>query len=342
MTQISEIDSLKSFILRGSELVPCKTAFIDARSPGSDQKENFCLIGSGVAENPSQVVHISTPHGFDVGAARQPTGCKNSHHSHDTEEVFVVHRGQWKFTWGEDGGDGEVVLNSGDTISIPMQLFRGFENVGDDNGFLFSVLGHLPNGTSGRVTWAPYVFEEASKHGLVLLHDGRLIDTLAGQSVPDDQPLYEPVSGEELKAFKTLTMEDMAKNVSRHIDLRSHGAGGLTNDSGVREFAVIGGYSHSEGMPAGKISRPHNFQLRRLMLDPGATIGKHSRQEPEVLFVHRGSLKVSTEEGSFTLGAGDLFTCPIDLVRGFTNEGNEAADIIVLRGGDQPSAASFF
>lgn len=199
MTQISNVGSLKSFILRRSEIVPCKTAFIDARTPGSDQKENYCLIGAGVAENTEQVVHISTPHGFDVGAARQPKGCKNSHHSHDTEEVFIVHQGQWKFTWGEDGSDGETVLCSGDTISIPTQMFRGFENVGDDNGFLLSVLGHLPDGTPGRVTWAPYVFEEAKQYGLVLLQDGRLIDTHAGQRIPDDQPLYSPISGEELE-----------------------------------------------------------------------------------------------------------------------------------------------
>jgi quercetin dioxygenase-like cupin family protein len=341
MTPTSNIDKLKPFILRRSEIVPCKTAFIDARSPGSDQKENFCLIGSGVAENPSQVVHINTPHGFDVGAARQPTGCKNSHHSHDTEEVFVVHKGQWKFTWGEDGSDGEVVLHSGDTISIPTQCFRGFENVGDNDGFLFSVLGHLPNGTPGRVTWAPYVFDEAKKHGLVLLQDGRLIDTHAGQSVPDDQPLYQPVCGKELEAFRTLSMEDMVKNVSRFTDLMGQGAGGLTNGNGVYEFAVIGDKTDGDGMPAGKISRPHNFQLRRLLLDSGATIAKHSRQEQEVLFVHRGSLNISTDEGSLTLDAGDLFTCPIGLARCFANEGNETADIIVLRGGDNPKAANY-
>ena len=172
--------------------------------------------------------------------------------------------------------------------------------------------------------------------------DGRLIDTHAGQSVPDNQPQYEPVCGEELKAFKTLTMEDMVKNVSRHIDLRRHATGGLTNDSGVHEFAIIGDKTDGEGMPAGKISRPHNFQLRRLMLDSGATIAKHSRKEQEVLFVHRGSLNISTDEGSLTLGTGDLFTCPIGLTRCFANEGNETADIIVLRGGDNPGAANYY
>jgi quercetin dioxygenase-like cupin family protein len=341
MTLISDTDDLKPFILRRSEIVPCKTAFIDARTPGSDQKENYCLIGAGVAENPEQIVHINTPHGFDVGAARQPKSCKNSHHSHDTDEVFVVHQGQWKFTWGEDGSDGEIVLNSGDTISIPTQLFRGFENVGDDNGFLLSVLGHLPDGTPGHVTWAPYVFEEAKQYGLVLLQDGRLIDTHAGQPIPDDQPLYVPISGEELEAFSRLTLEDMSENVCRDTELVNQNTGGLSNNHGAQEFSVIGGQTDSECMPAGKISRPHNFQLRRLMLDASASIPKHQRQEHEVIFVHRGSLVVTTDSGSFTLGTGDLFTCPIGLPRSFANEGSETADIVVVRGGDNPSAALF-
>ena len=341
MTLISDTHDLKPFILRRNEIVPCKTAFIDARTPGSDQKENYCLIGAGVAENPEQVVHINTPHGFDVGAARQPKGCKNSHHSHDTDEVFVVHQGQWKFTWGEDGSDGETVLNSGDTISIPTQLFRGFENVGDDNGFLLSVLGHLPDGTPGHVTWAPYVFEEAKQYGLVLLQDGRLIDTHAGQPIQDDQPLYVPISGEELVAFSRLTLEDMSENVCRNAEFVTENTGGLSNDHGAQEFSVIGDQTDSECMPAGKISRPHNFQLRRLMLDAGASIPKHQRQEHEVIFVHRGSLVVTTDSGSFTLGTGDLFTCPIGLPRSFANEGSETADIVVVRGGDNPSAALF-
>ena len=56
-------------IVRYGELVPCKTAFIDAHTPGSDQKENFTIIGGGVSESPDQHVHIAIPHGFNIGAA---------------------------------------------------------------------------------------------------------------------------------------------------------------------------------------------------------------------------------------------------------------------------------
>lgn len=34
-------------IVRYGDLIPCKTAFIDAHTPGSDQKENFTIIGGG-------------------------------------------------------------------------------------------------------------------------------------------------------------------------------------------------------------------------------------------------------------------------------------------------------
>ena len=38
-------------IVRRGTLVPCKTAFIDAHTPGSDQKENFTIIGGFVSKS---------------------------------------------------------------------------------------------------------------------------------------------------------------------------------------------------------------------------------------------------------------------------------------------------
>ena len=86
--------------VRYEDLVPCTTAFIDTRTPGSDLKENFTIIGPGVSESPDQHVHIDIPHGFNIGGARQPPHCVNSQHSHDTAEVFIVHSGTWAFRTG--------------------------------------------------------------------------------------------------------------------------------------------------------------------------------------------------------------------------------------------------
>jgi hypothetical protein len=55
---------METRIVRYGDLHPCKTAFIDAHTPGSDQKENFTIIGGGVSESPDQHVHISIPRRF--------------------------------------------------------------------------------------------------------------------------------------------------------------------------------------------------------------------------------------------------------------------------------------
>jgi mannose-6-phosphate isomerase-like protein (cupin superfamily) len=153
-------------IVRYGELMPCRTAFIDAHTPGSDQKENFTIIGGGVSESVDQHVHIAILHGFNIGAAGQPPKCRNSLHSHRTAEVFFVLSGRWRFFWGRWGDAGEVVLQPGDIFNIPTGIFRGFENIGTDYGMIMAILGGDDAG--GGVIWAPQVIDEAASHGLVL------------------------------------------------------------------------------------------------------------------------------------------------------------------------------
>ena len=90
-------------IVRYGELQPCKTAFIDAHTPGSDQKENFTIIGGGVSESADQHVHINEAIGFNIGAAGQPPKCRNSLHSHRTAEVFFVKKAAGGFFLGALG-----------------------------------------------------------------------------------------------------------------------------------------------------------------------------------------------------------------------------------------------
>jgi quercetin dioxygenase-like cupin family protein len=322
-------------IVRYAQMVPCRQAFIDTRTPGSDRKENFCLVGPGVAENPEQYVHIRIPHGFNVGGARQPPGCRNSHHSHDTEEVFVVHAGSWKFTWGVDGGDGEAVLTAGDTISIPVKVFRGFENVGDDDGFLFAVLG---GDDPGRVTWAPYVLESARRYGLVLLQDGRLVDTAAGQSIPEGAQPETPLNEAELAGFRQMTPAEMSRCVLPDRELQFSHSSALAEFEGVTEAPVIGPASPAEGTGPGRMAWEHGFHLRRLRLLPGAVIPAHERREEEVIFVHRGELAVTVGSATRVLQEGDLITAPIGAPRSFGNTRNQPCDLVVVRGGNAPAA----
>lgn len=333
-----DLKKLQRRLVRYDELRPCTNAFIDSRTPGSDRKENFTIIGPGVAENLEQHVHIRIPHGFNIGGARQPPGCTNSQHSHKTSEVFVIHQGGFRFKTGVDGRAGSIDLAPGDVISIPVNAFRGFDTVGSEQSFMFSVLG---GDDPGRVLWAPYVFEQAQYYGLLLLQSGRLIDTRRGDAIPNDDPPMRPTSAEDVAQLKVLDSAGIAACTVRRTSLGQHQYGPFATLQGVREIPVIGPANAAESMPAAPLSWRHGFHLRALHLDVGTTIPMHRRFEEEVLLVHKGQLRVSWSSGHFDLIAGDTFTVPIGLTRAFKNVGDSTVECYVVRGGDLPAAPVF-
>jgi hypothetical protein len=68
------ITELERRTIRRSDWVPCNSAFIDCRTPGSDRKENYAFIGAGVSQNANQYVNLTGGHGFNLGAAGMPIG----------------------------------------------------------------------------------------------------------------------------------------------------------------------------------------------------------------------------------------------------------------------------
>jgi len=320
-------------LVRYDDLVPCYNAFIDTRSPGSEAKENFTIIGPGVSENPQQHVHIAEPHGFNIGGARQPPHCVNSQHSHDTAEVFVVLSGEWSFNIGEKGDDARILLNPGDVISIPTNVFRGFENVGKDSGFLWAVLG---GDDPGRVLWAPYVFQMASDYGLILLENGSLIDTTRGENIPAHVNPMTPTDAAMVARVQQLDAAAIRRCVVLSDEFRTLGDGPFSALEGVEEKAVIGPENGKEGIAAGKMGWPHGFQLRRLTLCPGALIPTHSRAEAEVLFVQQGEAIVQSGDETITMVAGDTLTIPVGRERSLRSA--QGATLFVVHGGDAPQA----
>jgi quercetin dioxygenase-like cupin family protein len=287
--------ALSARLVRYADLKPCFNAFIDCRSPGSEAKENFTIIGPGVSENPAQYVHIAEPHGFNIGGARQPAACVNSQHSHDTAEVFVAHTGHWRFDLGEHGTDAHVELHPGDVISIPTRMFRGFTalTLADDGapGFLWSVLGE---DNPGRVTWAPQVFEMAKDYGLVLLENGSLVDTAAGEQIPDNAKLMPPTSAEQAAALH------------RSIDPESIV---FRNENAETSHvtAIIG--------EAGPLDWDHGFRMERFDIAAGEEIEWDGDDGVDVLFIHKGRVTVSAADGDLSLGAGDTLSMPAGLPR---------------------------
>jgi mannose-6-phosphate isomerase-like protein (cupin superfamily) len=312
--------SLEARIVRYADLAPCRDAFIDTRSPGSDEKENFTIIGPGVAENPNQFVHISEPHGFNIGGARQPPRCMNSQHSHETAEVFYVHTGQWRFMTGENAKDGEVFIGPGDLITIPTRLFRGFENVGDSSGFLWAVLG---GDDPGHVLWAPYVFDMAKEYGLVLLEDGTLIDSAKGERVPQGAKVMQVTTKDQVDSLQKVDSETLERSVVRSGNERQTGL--FSTIDGIFERVLVG---------AEPITWPHGFTVSEITLSSGAGLPSHALNIPDVWFIQRGAVEVSMNGQVARCSDGDTITLPIGSARSLRNFGPDNAVVVQVRGGD--------
>lgn len=326
---------MESRLVRYAELRPCTTAFIDTRTPGSEGKENFTIIGGGVAENPNQFVHIDLPHGFNIGAARQSPGCVNSQHSHETAEVFIVHTGKWRFKTGHDGTDGYIDLAPGDTISLPTNVFRGFENIGEDIGFLFAVLG---GDNPGHVTWAPYVFDRAARYGMRLLASGRLVDTTI-ETLKDGDALMPPTSLAEVAHFDRYDTQALQRCVARDQELVPEGD--LSKIEGISECPVAGVANAAEGMPAAPIGWAHGFQVRALRLGPHSASPPLVRHEEEVFLMHRGIITIEWPNGHLQLSSGDTLTIPRGLARRYVNTTAEQGIAHIVRAGDHPHALNW-
>ncbi len=310
-------------IVRYGELRPCKTAFIDAHTPGSDQKENFTIIGGGVSESPDQHVHIALPHGFNIGAAGQPPHCRNSLHSHRTAEVFFVLKGRWRFFWGRWGQAGEVILEEGDIINIPTGIFRGFENVGVDYGMIMAVLGGDDAG--GGVIWAPQVIEDARAHGLVLGSNGKLYDTKKGQSLPEGTTPMPVLTEAELAAYpEPAPAEVVPGHVARYWDLVA-----LAKDAPAR---VIG----AEGVLR---DRP-GFEIT-LLTRSSATDAPHAHDRPSVLMPMRGHWRVAWDGGEAVLAPGDTMSVPADLPHAALPSMSGEASLYHVVGTDDPAGATW-
>ncbi|MEM8803616.1 MAG: cupin domain-containing protein [Pseudomonadota bacterium] len=310
---------MESRIVRYGDLIPCKTAFIDAHTPGSDLKENFTIIGGGVSESPDQHVHIRDTPGFNIGAAGQPPKCRNSLHDHNTAEVFFVLKGRWRFFWGRWGDAGEVTLEEGDIFNIPTGIFRGFENIGTDYGMIMAILGGDDAG--GGVNWAPQVIEEAVSHGLVLGENGKLYDTKKGEALPSDVSPMQIMSDEELAKRGEPTTADVVPNyVARYLDLVA-----LADKQPAK---VIG--------PDAKLRDRPGFEVDFITRGSLAE-APYSVNAPEVLMPLRGYWRIEWDGGAATLNPGDTCLVPEGMARSLRPNVAGEASMYRVRRTDDPA-----
>jgi len=327
-------------ILR-TEWVPCKAAFIDCKTPGSELKENYAFIGPGVSQNTGQFINLTTPHGFNVGAAGMPNGVRNNLHLHFTAEVFINFGGEFQLRWGADGEQGEYSSSDGDVISVPTWIFRGFTNTGPDDGLLLTVLG---GDDTGGIIWGPKVLADAAGHGLHLTANNQLIDTTAGEQVPEGVELIRPMPQEQIDALDSFSVEEFASRVTRAAERRWVAQPFLCSvlPGGGAELSPVIGYGAVEdrrAVPA--LTEPHGFSLAWLRAPRGEGVLTHRQRATQVVLVRSGRWVVRVGRGDqqqvVELGPLDMFSVPpgswrsVSCVEDGADGRGEAA---VVNGGD--------
>ncbi len=153
--------------------------FIDSILPGH-HRMNYAVIGDTASEDPDFKPILDEPHKFQIGMFMCPPNNGPAYHTHDYIELFMPLSGRWRFYWGDDPDkpddpDGEDILEPWDTISLPPKLWRGFENVGEEDAWCFAVLESHEVYTGKDPYWPGWLIEQAKEKGLQVDESGKMI-----------------------------------------------------------------------------------------------------------------------------------------------------------------------
>ena len=255
-----------------------------------------------MAEDISQSIKISTPHSFNLGAVSAMPRNGSGLHSHTTAEVFIIFSGRWRFYWGNEGKD-ETILSAGDIISMPTNMFRGFENAGDQEGTMFVVLG---GDDPGIITWLPSVLEKAKKTGMALLNDNSLID-LSKNNIPKDKTLLSPISSEEIKKFDNYNLSEIEKFICKFSKRNNHE---VKLNENFKISQIIGNHFQNKTFSP-IINQNTGFNLSILKSKKGK-INNLKFSKPTVMFSQIGSWHIQIEDFEVNLNSKDTISIPIN------------------------------
>ena len=300
-------------IARFNELTPSTLPFVEGRIEGHKERKNYSIVGPGVAEDSQQSVKISEPHGYNLGAVSANPKNGSGLHSHTTAEVFLIYSGNWRFYWGADGRN-EIILSKGDIISMPTNMFRGFENAGNEEGLIFVVLG---NDDPGIITWVPNVLIKAKETGLALLDDNSLVD-LKESKIPPNRKLLEPITNEVLQKFDNYQIHEIEKFICRFKNQTNHE---IDLKNGIKLIQIIGS-NFSDNKYDHLINHNTGFNLSILKAKKGL-IEDLIFDKPTILFSQKGTWKVKIEKDEFNINSKDTFSLPLNTKVSISIDNNE-------------------
>lgn len=325
-----------------SSLKSSTEAFIDYCLPECRPKFNYALIGSGVSQNPNQPVNIREPHGFQLGGVSIPNGKVNPAHMHFTCEVFMCFKGDWQVQWGFDPSYESAEISELDIVSVPTWIYRGFKNIGVDDGFLFTALG---GDKTGGVLWGPTTVAAAQNNGVYLTKNHQMIDTTRGETKPSDDELFQPMTRIEISALKKWSIDEMASRIVKFSELTWSNFGLLDSvlpGCGSQIASVVGlGMTEDRNIQP-KITNSHGVSIEWLRIPIGGKVSKHFLNEKQVIIVKQSEIEIEIEasDGNYITeiqgneNGWDSFSIPAQYWRILRNIGKKEAIVAVLISGD--------
>jgi mannose-6-phosphate isomerase-like protein (cupin superfamily) len=338
---IVNVDDVGRRIIEPHQFMADTEAFIDVRLPGSVGKASYSFIGPGVSQNADQIVNLAEPHGFNIGAASMPHGVVNNPHMHYTAEVFICTRGRWEMRLGQYG-EQTVEIGPNTLFSVPTWIFRGFKNIGDDDGWLLTVLG---SDNTGGILWAPQVLEAAASTGLYLSPVGAVLDATAGDLINDT---ITPIDETRLGELDHYTDAEIAERIVASDRLDWSEAALLSSvlpGHGSAIAPVIGFGLTEDRQQRPPIWTPHGFTVEWLRLEPGASTGLHRIDQNQALFLVEGEWQVTynrlDNQISRTVTEDTVVSIPGNCWRDLTNTGSAIATCLVVCAGDNRARADW-
>ena len=316
--------NILSRLAKFDELIPSTIPFVEGKLKGHQDRKNYSIIGPGVSEDAKQNVKIAEAHGFNIGAVSAAPNNGSGLHSHTTAEVFLIHSGPWRFYWGTDGKEGEVILNRGDVASFPTNMFRGFQNVSNEEALMFVVLGE---NDPGVITWTPKILKEAKESGMVLMDDNSLIDT-EKQKVPEGKKTIEPLEDKDLGKFDHYTSAEIEKYVIRYKDSNNY-----IDDEHYNSNSIINYLDtveiHGKNF---KPLIPHitGFSLS-LLKGNKAHIHAYSTDLSEAFHCLSGEWEITCNDEKIVIGPRDTFSAPKKSMRSVKQISKDEGSLFIIR-----------
>jgi quercetin dioxygenase-like cupin family protein len=339
-------DELKARHIAFDSLEYSTDAFIDYRIPGCGPKKNYALIGPGVSQNPNQPVSLREKHGFQVGGVSMPAGVVNPPHMHFTAEVFIATQGKWQLHWGFNPEPGKAEFGEGDICSIPTWIYRGFVNIDDHDGFMFTALG---GDDTGGILWGPQTLAAAQAQGVHLTDDYEIIDEHLGGKWDDTKQRLQPMTPAEMAALRSWSPAQMDQCIVRFVNLDWSPHALLDSalpGCGAQMAPVIGHGMSADRNHLAPVMNAHGFSIEWLKIPAGGCVSLHTLEVKQVLICKQGHIDIVLIDPENTAQAAtkiivkggykgwDSYAMPAQVLRSYRNTGHDEALMVVMTPGD--------